>query len=131
MEDLPHRGDLALDFGPRIVNNRLKRNSHHPCHVIATEADKEADVEAATITPDDTARPLTIVLRCQATDCLLADGINEPCYPFIKLFSCGGETVWRVPTDLGIGSAFVLGADGFICLFVALACWVLSDSVNE
>lgn len=113
------------------MNNRLKRNSHDPCHIIATEADEEADIEAAAIAPNDTARPLTIILRCQAADCILADGINELCYPFIKLFPCGGEIVWRVPAELGIGSAFVSGADGFVCLFVVLACWVLSDSVNE
>lgn len=88
-QHLPHCGNLALYFIPHTVNNRLKRNFHDPCHVVTTEADEEADVEAASIAPDDTARPLNIVLGGQATDCILADGINEFHDPFTKLLLSG------------------------------------------
>lgn len=44
--DLPHSGDLTLEFGPDIMDNRFYGYSYDPLCVIV-KLHKEADVEAA------------------------------------------------------------------------------------
>ena len=70
---IPHCGDLALYFGPDIVNGGLNRDSHDPSHIIIYKIDKETDVKPAVGFVRDATRLSAIVSRSERTNGSLAD----------------------------------------------------------
>lgn len=121
MMNVPHRGNFALQLVPRILNNWLKRNSHDPSHAVLIELDEEAHIKATSVTSNNVAGLLAVVLRSEATDCILVEGVDEFLDPFFELLFSGREVIRSVTVGLGIGRVFVNGVGGIVCPWVLLA----------
>lgn len=120
MMNVPHRGNLALHLVPRILNDGLEGNSHDPSHTVFIEVDKETDIKAASVASNDAAGLLVIVLRGEATNCILVEGAHEFLDPFLELLFGGREVIRSVTVGLGIGRVFVNRVGGIICPWILL-----------
>lgn len=107
--NVPHCNNLTVHLVPRILNNWLKGNSQDPSHTVFIKVYEEAHIEAASVTTNDATGLLAIVLRGEATDCILVEGVNEFLNPFFELLFGGWEVIRSVMAGLGIDRVVVDG----------------------
>lgn len=73
----PHRGNLALELGPDVVDSRLNRDSYDPSRVVVEELHKEANIEAATSGVEYPTGLPVVMLGCKFADGILVNAIYK------------------------------------------------------